>query len=82
VPNLVNRWGSDGYEPSGGPQRPSLLGMLPAWLVELILGTGMAPPAPPPLPRRGIPGVNGGMLPMRRPYQDNSLPSRDFPPRG
>ena len=80
--NLVDRWGPAGYEPSGGPQRPNPLGMLPAWLVELILG-GMAPPAPPPMPRRGIPGVNGGMLPMRRPYQDPSYsPPRSFPPRG
>ena len=62
--NLVDRWGPAGYEPSGGPQRPNPLGMLPAWLVELILGTGTAPPAPPPPPpRRGIPGVDGTMRP-------------------
>lgn len=83
MPNLVDRWGPQGYEPSGGPERPNPLGMLPAWLIELVLGRPVAPPAPPPVPPMrpdALRGING-MLTPRRPYFEH-FPSPRVPPRG
>lgn len=84
---LVDRQGPRGYVPSGGPQMPParerMRGMLPEWLLEMILG-GMAPPAPPPAPPvrpAALRDING-MLTPRRPYFEHFPPPRSFPPRG